>query len=156
MRFCVGVTQLLNLLQHAFTFGNAVSCQPAPDDRACSPSPSPAMDINGPIVSQCPVNPIEDLYHEFPGRNPEIPDRHTMACHRGTAIADSLYDWHVIHKRQSIMIPLIRLHEINDTLDAACQKIGHLTGHHIFLMVTRIIASEKFAGDNPVAPIKWC
>lgn len=156
MGLCVGMTKLFNLLQHAFTFSDAVARQPAADDRPCSSPPSPAMDINGPIFPKCPVNPIEDLYHEISGRNPKIPDRHAVARHRGTAIADSLYDRHVIYEGQSIMILLVRLHEIDDAADAACQKISDLLDHRVLLPVTGIITGEKSPGRDPVAPIKWC
>jgi hypothetical protein len=99
---------------------------------------------------------VYELLAKFHDPDPEITDRHAMTRHRhrATAIADPLYDWHIIHKGQSIVIPLIRLHEIDDAPDAACQKISDLLDHQVFTPVTGIITGEKSTGLDPVAPIK--
>ena len=49
------------------------------------------------------------------------------------------------------MIPLVWLHEIDDTPDAARHKRSHFFFHHILSLVSRIIARQELAGIDPVA-----
>jgi len=60
----------------------------------------------------------------------------------------------IIQEWQAVMVPLVRLHQVDDTPYPAIKKALELECHQILLPVPGIIARQETSGGDPVAPIK--
>jgi hypothetical protein len=56
----------------------------------------------------------------------------------------------IVLERQSVVINLIRLHQIDDHTDTAIQKAMQLLLHFFFIAVSRIITRHEFPRRNPI------
>jgi hypothetical protein len=113
------------------------------------------MDIHGLVFFKSIVNPVKDLSHEIGWRNIEVPDGHAVTCDGWSTIGKAFQNRFIISEEHALMIPLIRLHQIDHASDAAIQKPSHLLFHYFFPPVSGIIASQELSGNDPVAAGKW-
>ena len=88
---CLGIetAKFAYFLKDRLFFGDAVADKPATYDRARPATTSPAVNIDEAVFIQRGINLIEDLDHEFRGRNIEVPDGHAVAFNRRSAVRES-------------------------------------------------------------------